>query len=90
MNDIIAINPNQPLTMSSREIAELTEKRHADVMRDIRNMLSQLELTADGYAQNCADPQNRQTYSEYGSIQRIKFLLKRSFSVPRAVLSACY
>ncbi len=29
-------------TMSSREIAELTEKNHADVLRDTRNMLDQL------------------------------------------------
>lgn len=30
-------------TMSSLEISELTGKRHSDVMRDIRNMVSQLE-----------------------------------------------
>lgn len=31
-----------PLTMTSREIAEVTGKNHADVMRDIRNMVEQL------------------------------------------------
>lgn len=37
------ISPNaQALTMSSKEIAELTGKRHADVMRDIRLMLAEL------------------------------------------------
>ena len=29
------LNPNQPLTMSSREIAELVEKRHDNVRRTI-------------------------------------------------------
>ena len=58
----LTLTDTASLTMSSREIAELTEKRHADVMRDIRNMLGQLELQADGYAQNCADPQNGQMY----------------------------
>lgn len=34
-------------TMTSREIAELTGKRHADVMRDIRVMIEQLEADAN-------------------------------------------
>ncbi|MBY6030007.1 phage antirepressor KilAC domain-containing protein [Halomonas sp. DP8Y7-1] len=44
MNDIIeTIKP----TMSSREISELTGKRHGDVIRDIRTMLEQMGDDAD-------------------------------------------
>ena|SRR5690554_2091875 len=42
---------NASATMSSREIAELTGKRHDHVKRDIRNMCKQLEIDS---AQFCA------------------------------------
>lgn len=48
MNELMITN--NELTMSSLEIAELTGKRHADVMRDIRNMLDEIQST-----QKCAD-----------------------------------
>lgn len=40
---------NTPLTMSSREIAELTGKRHDHVIRDIEKMLNGLELDGPNF-----------------------------------------
>jgi len=42
-----AITTPAALTMSSRDIAELTGKRHADVMRDIRSMMDALQQNAE-------------------------------------------
>jgi len=50
---------NQPLTMSSREIAEYTEKQHQHVKRDICVMLMQLELDSSKYGRNYKDSLNR-------------------------------
>lgn len=46
MSSIIPLS-SPPASMSSREIAELTEKRHSDVCRDIRVMLKQIHGEQD-------------------------------------------
>lgn len=53
------------LTMTSREIAELTGKQHGHVMRDICEMLHDLGENASGYIHSWRHPQNGQDYPEY-------------------------
>jgi phage regulator Rha-like protein len=47
-------------TMSSREIAELTGKRHPDVTRDIEKMLNELREDVSKFAHIYLDTMNRQ------------------------------
>jgi len=55
-----AILGNQPVTMSSREIAELTGKRHDHVKRDIEKMLSDLGEDIPKYGGIYLDSMNRE------------------------------
>ncbi|UUC95572.1 phage antirepressor KilAC domain-containing protein [Comamonas sp. C11] len=54
-----------PLTMSSRDIAELTGKDHFHVMRDLRALHGQLGALFGGSIHPWIHPQNGQTYVEY-------------------------
>ena len=54
-----------PLTISSRDIAELTGKDHFHVMRDLRAMHGQLGDLFGGCIHPWIHPQNGQTYDEY-------------------------
>jgi hypothetical protein len=50
---------NVARTMSSREIANLTGKRHDHVMRDIRNMLTELKITDPSFGGSYLDGSGR-------------------------------
>ena len=58
-------NPAEPMTMTSREIAELTGKMHGHVMRDIRGLHEQLGAMFGGSIQNWISPQNGLPYEEF-------------------------
>lgn len=56
---------NQTLTMSSREIAEITGKRHDNVLRDTRTMLEELGGGVLSFEAIYINPQNGQIYTEF-------------------------
>ena len=56
-------------TMTSREIAELTGKRHDHVTRDVEHMLDELGATSPHFWGELPD--------SYGRPQRVAFLPKR-------------
>ena len=57
MNDLM--NADSQPTMSSREIADLTGKRHADVKRDIEKMLEKMDVSCEKFKATYKDAQNR-------------------------------
>ena len=74
----------KPVTMSSREIAELTGKRHDNVVRDIRNMLEELYgkgglLSFEGTYRN---EQNGQEYPCFHLPRREVEILLTGYSIP--------
>ena len=57
--NIQVLEANNVLTMSSLEIAELTGKQHKNVMRDIHNMLNQLEIHSAHFGAQYKDSTGR-------------------------------
>lgn len=78
---MFAIQKNEPfLTMTSREIAELTGKNHSDVKRDIENTLTQAEIDTSKFAHIYVDSQNR-NQKEYRLPKRECDLVVSGYSV---------
>lgn len=80
MSNLSILQDQSVLTMTSREIAELTGKNHFDVTRDIINIFSQAEIDASKFAAIYKDAQNR-NQTEYLLPKRECDLVVSSYSV---------
>lgn len=75
-------------TMTSREIASLTKKRHPDVKRDIEKMLGDLEEDASNFSRIYQDSMSRRQ-TEYALDRELTETLLTGYSAPlrRAVIA---
>jgi len=80
MSNLTILKNQSVLTMTSREIAELTGKNHFDVTRDIENVLFQAEIDASKFAAIYKDSQNRNR-TEYRLPKRECDLVISGYSV---------
>ena len=73
----------QNLTMTSREIAELTGKEHRNVLRDIRTMLTELygEAGLPSFEHTQTNPQNGQSYPIFNLPKRETLILVSGYNV---------
>ena len=82
-NNLMVIESSNVLTMSSLEIAELTGKRHDNVVRDIKAMFEQLD-DSDGLLRSedtYLNPQNGQKYKCYHLPKRDTLCLIAGYNV---------
>ena len=73
-NNLMVIESSNVLTMSSREIAELTGKQHKHVLTDIRNMLNSLNIESAQFGDDYKDSKGR-TYQCYNLPKELADLL---------------
>lgn len=81
MNSIINTTAGAPATMTTREISDLCDKRHADVMRDCRNMFEALEIGERNFASAYFDSQNKER-AEYRLPRDLTMTLVTGYSIP--------
>ncbi len=83
------INLDQLISMTSKEIAELTGKRHDNVIRDVRKMLD--EIYPDGgllsFEDTYVNTQNGETYSMYRLDRKHTFILVSGYSAQLRAMS---
>lgn len=75
------ITPHANVTMSSREIAELTGKEHFHVKRDIEHMLQELGKDASSFGGIYMDSMNRQQ-TEYRLDRELTQTLITGYNIP--------
>jgi anti-repressor protein len=78
MDELIKIETK---TMDSREIAELTGKRHDHVIRDIEEQLGKLNLSLPKFGDTYKNKQNGQVYRCYKLPYRETMILISGYSV---------
>jgi phage regulator Rha-like protein len=78
--NMLALNANIAQTMTSREIAELTGKRHDHVMTDIRTMLESLNIQSTEFSGDYKDSKGR-TYPCFNLPKRETLILVSGYSV---------
>ena len=78
---LVAVSSSGKVTMSSREIAEATGKRHPDVKRDIEVMCNQLQVDVSKFAHTYFDSMNR-AQSEYRLDREHTECLVAGYSAP--------
>ena len=74
------MNTNKVPTMSSREIAELCEKQHKNVLADIRKMLIELNIQPAEFSADYQDDKNR-TYECFNLPRRECDILIAGYSI---------
>ena len=79
-NNLMVIESSNVLTMSSREIAELTGKRHDHVMVDIVKMLKDLEIHAPDFSGTYKTARGNE-YKCYNLPKRETLILVSGYSV---------
>lgn len=84
MSKVVSITGNAALRMTSRMIAELTDKEHRNVTRDIRKILRELydEEGVLSFEQTYRNEQNGQEYLEFNLPRREVDILLTGYSIP--------
>lgn len=80
MNALTLFHQTTACTMTTRDIAALTGKAHAHVMRDMRRIFQANEINTGEYIQNWISPQNNQTYPEFVLTKKWVLVLVTGYS----------